>query len=97
MTWADFYLICFLVGFALSLLSFLAGACICTCRTCRICISRALHAPHAHAHGDGAATAASMPYSISARCAAFLAWFGGTGYLLARYSALWFLLALGSR
>ena len=27
--------------------------------------------------------------------AAFLAWFGGTGYLLARFSTFWFLLAFG--
>ena len=27
--------------------------------------------------------------------AAFLAWFGGTGYLLERYYAVWFVLALG--
>ena len=27
---------------------------------------------------------------------AFLAWFGGTGYLLTEYSALWFLTALGA-
>ena len=26
MTWSDFYLLCFLVGFSLSVLSFLAGA-----------------------------------------------------------------------
>ncbi len=26
MTWSDFYLLCFLVGFLLSVLSFLAGA-----------------------------------------------------------------------
>ena len=38
MTWADFYLVCFLVGFILSLLSFLAG-------------SLHVHLPHLDVHG----------------------------------------------
>ena len=37
MTWSDFYLICFLVGFGLSVLSLLAG-------------SVHLHLPHLHLH-----------------------------------------------
>src|SRR6266851_4708100 len=47
MTWADFYLVCFVVGFNLITLT------------------------------------------------AFLAWFGGTGYLLTRHSTIWFWGALG--
>jgi len=37
MTWADFYLVCFVVGFFLSLLMFLAGG-------------LHLHIPHFHLH-----------------------------------------------
>ena len=41
MTWADFYLICFAVGFSFSLLSFLAGG-----------LRWHLHLPHfSHVHG----------------------------------------------
>ena len=112
-TWADFYLICFAVGFCFSFFSFLFGG----ARTGR------LHLPHFHGHGGGAhlpsaGVAAAHapvagghgPVAGDARAAtdgahalhiggvspfnfvtltAFLAWFGGTGYLLTRYSSLW--------
>jgi membrane protein implicated in regulation of membrane protease activity len=88
MTWANVYLVCFLVGFALSLIAFVSG-------------SAHLHLPHVHAsHGPVARSAGSggggelSPINFGT-IAAFLAWFGGTGYLLTRYYALWFLLALG--
>ena len=90
MTWSIFYLICFLVGFGMSVLSLLAG-------------SVHLHLPHlhfdhgihlGHAHGAGAGRAARRG-STSARIAAFLAWFGGTGYLLEHYYGVWFVVALG--
>ena len=38
------------------------------------------------------ATPVKLRRLISARSSAFLAWFGGTGYLLARFSTFWFLL-----
>jgi len=44
MTWADFYLICFAVGFLFSFLSFVFGG----TRTGR------LHLPHFHGHAGGA-------------------------------------------
>jgi membrane protein implicated in regulation of membrane protease activity len=95
MTWADFYLICFVVGFFLSLLMFLAGG-------------GRLHLPHLHLHvpglhGHGAVPHAGVggglhgsqisPFNLIT-LTAFLAWFGGTGYLLARHSTMWFLTAL---
>jgi hypothetical protein len=119
MTWADFYLTCFAVGFAFSLISFLGGG------------TRwhfHLHLPHGGGHvpmggnvvgahapvaghaplaghapvasGTGAPLArAAQTTSVSpfnfVTFTAFLAWFGGTGYLLTRYSSLWFLLGLG--
>ena len=114
LTWADFYLICFAVGFCFSLFSFVLGG---GARAGR------LHLPHFHGHAGGAplpspgvptahapvatgqgrvaggARAATdgrhAPQSGSispfnfATLTAFLAWFGGTGYLLTRYSGLW--------
>jgi hypothetical protein len=91
MTWANFYLVCFLVGFILSLLSVVAG-------------SLHVHLPHlgvhhgvphvhmGHAHGGGQSGLSVLNFGT---IVAFLAWFGGTGYLLTEYSALWFLTALG--
>jgi membrane protein implicated in regulation of membrane protease activity len=99
MTWADFYLVCFIVGFFLSLLMFLAGG-------------LHLHIPHFHFHtpahihlaGGHASSAHGMsagprgsqvsPFNLIT-LTAFLAWFGGTGFLLTRHSAVWFWAALG--
>jgi len=80
MTWATFYLICFALGFLFSLLSFLLG-------------SLHLHMPHGlgHAHGGRGAGGHLNPITL----AAFLAWFGGIGYLLTRFSTLWFAVGLG--
>jgi membrane protein implicated in regulation of membrane protease activity len=85
MTWAMFYLVCFLIGVTLSVLSFLGGS---------------FHLPHFHLHvphggvhvaGGGHAAGGSgsqMPFVNFGTITAFLAWFGGTGYLLTRYSSL---------
>jgi hypothetical protein len=104
-SWADFYLICFAVGFCFSFFSFLFGG----SRTGR------LHLPHFHGHAGSAhlpaahapVTSAQAPIAGGPQAAAhasqsdgvspfnfvtltaFLAWFGGTGYLLTRYSGLW--------
>ena len=105
MTWSDFYLICFAVGFCFSFFSFVfAGS-----------HFGKLHLPHFHGHahlpaahgpapvpggdsgsavgnaGDAAHThhgATVSPFNPPS-LAAFLAWFGGAGYLLTRFSALW--------
>ncbi len=110
MTWADFYLICFAVGFSFSLLSFLAGG-----------FRWTLHLPHlSHGHGHvpvphagpaagghaapsaanaGHASAHTHAVHVSpfnpVTAAAFLAWFGGAGYLLTRFSGLWIITGLG--
>ncbi len=96
MTFADFYLVCFVVGFFLSLLMFLAGG-------------MHLHIPHfhghalpVHIHAAGHAPAGAhgghgtqvSPFNLIS-LTAFLAWFGGTGYLLTRHSTIWFWAALG--
>jgi membrane protein implicated in regulation of membrane protease activity len=84
MSWENFYLFCFCLGFLCSVISFLAGT---------------GHHPHVHlprgghTHAGGKGSAAS-PINFGT-IAAFLAWFGGTGYLLSRFSSLWALLALG--
>ena len=107
MTWSDFYLICFAVGFCFSFFSFLFGG----TRFGR------LHLPHVHGHAGhlptahapvghapaagghtptaGQGTGAHQHHGSSVSpfnppvLAAFLAWFGGTGYLLTRFSAVW--------
>jgi membrane protein implicated in regulation of membrane protease activity len=88
MTWSDFYLICFLVGLAFSILSLLGG-------------SAHLHLPHIHIHFGphvhvpaGGSAHGLGPVNFGT-VAAFLAWFGGTGYLIARYYSVWFLIGLG--
>jgi membrane protein implicated in regulation of membrane protease activity len=78
----DIYLICFIVGFALSLLSSLGGL-------------FHLHLPGLH-HGHAAhGHAGNSPISIFnfGTLAAFLAWFGGVGYLLSKYTGLLFWMA----
>jgi membrane protein implicated in regulation of membrane protease activity len=85
MTWEIFYLVCFLVGVTLSVLSFLGGS---------LHLPHFhLHVPHGGAHFGGAGHAAGaggseMPFLNFGTITAFLAWFGGTGYLLTRYSSL---------
>ncbi|MDP8979584.1 MAG: NfeD family protein [Acidobacteriota bacterium] len=84
MSWESFYLVCFIVGFLLSLVAFLSG---------RIHLhGHGVQAHGGHGHGHGGARAPIFNYGT---IAAFLAWFGGTGYLLTRYSSLWSLVGLG--
>lgn len=109
MTWATFYLICFVVGLVFSLLSVLGSA-------GRFHAAAHWHLPHFHGHGAGAGVGhvGHIPvhagpshvghvgsahahvgprgghvsfFNVSSLMA-FLAWFGGTGYLLTRYSSL---------
>jgi hypothetical protein len=119
MTWANFYLFCFLVGFLWSLVSLLVG-------------HLNIHLPFLHgdsghgmlhhadvghgmlhdsgavhhgdlSHGEAGHDAGASDHvrgmSISpiniGTIAAFLAWFGGAGYLLATHSSIWFVWALG--
>jgi len=85
MTWSDFYLFCFLVGFSLSVLSFLAGA-------VHLHLPVKWHLPfHGGHHGPGAGIAkggAHLSWFNASSVLAFLAWFGGTGYLLTKHSNL---------
>jgi membrane protein implicated in regulation of membrane protease activity len=83
MSGESFYLLCFLVGFFFSLLSFLAGF-------------GFVHLPglHVHAGHHGSGGSQNSPLNFGT-VSAFLAWFGGTGYLLTRYSNILALLAFG--
>jgi hypothetical protein len=92
MTWADFYLICFLVGLVLSIVSLALGAF--TAGGAEVAGDLPVDAPgHAGAPAHGGGLHVS-PFNFST-VMAFLAWFGGTGYLLTRFSGVWSLLALG--
>jgi hypothetical protein len=95
--WSDFYLICFAVGFCFSFFSFVFGG----ARTGRVHLPHFhTHGMHVPAHGTAMAphaAAGSAPHGQSGSgvspfnlptLTAFLAWFGGTGYLLTRYSGL---------
>ena len=85
MNWADFYLVCFVVGFVFSVLAVVAGG-------------THLHLPHLHVHHGihlpHAPHGMRLPWFNFGTLAAFLAWFGGTGYLLEHYYGVWFVLAL---
>ena len=104
MTWSDFYLFCFIMGFALSVLSFLAGA-------THIHLPFRLHLPfhggghhvgggHGHAPstgtaGRGSSNTTHVSWFNMSTAMAFLAWFGGTGYILTRESHLLAIVCLG--
>lgn len=95
MTLSDFYLFCFAFGFFFSLVTVVTGH---------------LHFDFGNAHADvsdvshlgGDADTGAHPsagHHVSplnmGTIAAFLAWFGGTGYLITRFYSLWFVSTLG--
>ncbi|HUN88238.1 MAG TPA: NfeD family protein [Terriglobales bacterium] len=91
MTISDLYLICFVVGFLLSVLSFLFGNLHLHVPHIHFHIGHAPHIPHApHVpHGTAGASGVSttqLPVINFGTITAFLAWFGGIGYLLTKYS-----------
>ena len=89
MTWTYFYLICFLVGLGISFVSWLSGSVHLHLPHIHIHFGgQHGHAPHAGGHGPGVINIGTI--------AAFLAWFGGTGYLLSEYHIAGLLLALGA-
>src|SRR6202041_3854118 len=94
MSWSDIYLLCFIVGFSLSLLSFLAGA-------IHIHLPFRMHLPFHGGHGRGALAkggssggATHVSWFNASSAMAFLAWFGGVGYILATRSTLEAFIAL---
>src|SRR3989441_13052383 len=88
MTWSDFYLLCFFVGFLFSVLSFLGGA-------THIHLPARFHWPfHGGHHAGGMAGRGTMhargglSWFNAMTIMTFLAWFGGIGYLLSTHSRL---------
>jgi membrane protein implicated in regulation of membrane protease activity len=89
MTVADLYLICFVVGFLLSLLSFVFGNLHLHLPHFHFHLGHGAHVPHVP-HGTGGVHgvgAAELPVINFGTITAFLAWFGGIGYLLTKYSS----------
>jgi membrane protein implicated in regulation of membrane protease activity len=99
MTVGELYLICFIVGFALSMISFLLGD-----------LHMHIHLPwhfhfglgHAHlghvghvGHGADAGHGGQFAVINFGTITAFLAWFGGVGYLLTTHTSLMARVALG--
>ncbi len=105
MNWELIYLVCFVVGFSFTVLSFLSGT-----------LHFHFHFPgHVHvptlghgagpgvghgaghvpghgtatAHGPGHGSGAHFPFFNPMTLAAFLTWFGGAGYLLVRLRHIW--------
>jgi membrane protein implicated in regulation of membrane protease activity len=91
MTWENIYLVCFLVGFLLSLLSFLGGSRLHLPKGLHVHVGHVGHGGGGHGAGRGAQTS---PFNF-ATLTAFLTWFGAAGYLLTKYSTIWAVLALG--
>ena len=93
MTLADVYLLCFVVGLALTVVFSFAG-------------SAHFHLPHVdfhhgdllHTHAPQGGADARLgdvsPINIGT-VTAFFAWFGGAGYLMTRYYGVWLWLGLG--
>jgi membrane protein implicated in regulation of membrane protease activity len=87
MTWTDFYLLCFIVGFTLSVLSFLGGA-------GHVHLPFKWHLPfhgwhHAGVIGRGMPQVrGGLSWFNAMTIMTFLAWFGGIGYILSTHSRL---------
>ena len=104
MTWADFYLVCFALGFAFSLLSFLLGglhwhlpfhAHLPHLGGPAIHVGHGMHGHGSAGHSHGGASGLDISPFNPVTLAAFLAWFGGTGYLLTRFWSVWFVMGFG--
>jgi membrane protein implicated in regulation of membrane protease activity len=105
MSWSDIYLFCFLVGLALSVLSFLAGA-VHLHLPFNWHLPFHIHSGHGGGHGvghvshggsGGAAGKSSVHLSWfnASSVLAFLAWFGGMGYILSTHSNFMAIAILG--
>lgn len=97
MNWELFYLVCFVVGFAFTALSFLSGT-----LHFHFQFPGQVHTPalgsgsgqgtghgSGNAHGPGHGSGAQFPFFNPMTLAAFLTWFGGAGYLLERFRQIW--------
>lgn len=104
MTWELFYLICFIAGFLFSVFSFLGGMTRLHLHVPKhVHVGGLGHAPAhghfgGHAPGHGTTTHGHAKSSVKGghfsvfnpmTFAAFLTWFGGTGYLLEHWRHIW--------
>jgi membrane protein implicated in regulation of membrane protease activity len=84
MNWELFYLICFVVGFAFTAISFVSGT-----------LHFHFHIPgHGHFHLGSHSHGGHFPMFNPMTIAVFLAWFGGAGYLLTHGRHMWIFAAL---
>jgi hypothetical protein len=81
MSWSDIYLFCFLVGATLSVLSFLAGVV-----HLHLPVKLHFHFHMPHPHGATHRGGPHISWFNASTVLAFLAWFGGVGYLMTKYS-----------
>jgi membrane protein implicated in regulation of membrane protease activity len=89
MTISELYLVCFIVGFVLSLIAFFLG-------DLHLHVNLPFDLHFGDFGGDGADTGGPHAAVINfGTITTFLAWFGGVGYLLTRHSSLFALAALG--
>jgi membrane protein implicated in regulation of membrane protease activity len=86
MNWELFYLVCFVVGFSFTVLSFLSGT-----LHFHFHVPGHLHGPTSGGagRGPGPGSGAHFPFFNPMTLAAFLTWFGGAGYLLVRLRHIW--------
>ena len=102
MTWENFYLICFAVGFAFSFVAFLTGGLRWHFHLPHLPHGHVVHVPAPHAPAGGVSAAGSPKAVVQTQVSpfnfvtftAFLAWFGGIGFLLTRFSSMWFAMGL---
>src|SRR5947208_650902 len=88
MNWEKIYLGCFSFGFLMSLASFVAHSLHAHLPGHHGHGAMGFKGAHAHHHGGGFSKLNLTTLS------AFMTWFGGVGYLLERYSAMGFFIAL---
>ncbi|MGE5109885.1 MAG: hypothetical protein ACM3JB_03435 [Acidobacteriaceae bacterium] len=104
--WPNVFLVCFIVGFALALLSVMSGLLELHLpgglgHVFHVHVPHShLQVPHGHVHLNGGAHANAIngggeisPINFPT-IMAFLAWFGGTGFLLTSVYGMWYLSAL---
>jgi membrane protein implicated in regulation of membrane protease activity len=104
MSWELFFLVCFVVGFSFSVLSFFGGMHHFHFHHFHFHLPKHMHlggtghGPVSGAHGTGSGMAGKPGVSTQAghfplvnplTVAAFLTWFGGTGYLLVHLRHIW--------
>ena len=84
MTWASFYLICFLLGLMLSVVSLLGGM---GHFGGHVHVPHMPHAGHVPHMPHGAASPSTVPWWNAFSIMVFLCWFGAAGYLLTKHGS----------